>query len=175
MNTTQKTPTEFDLAGWLAGTDQDDLTDRTHQTVTVYRHPALVDEAVGRVAALEPTQVGGESAIGETVDQAALDTARQEASKVLDENRLDVTCYAADRTEVDEATAGHKPGTPEFAHHLFALACRLPGNVKATPEQWEQIRHAIGPAQWSRIDKTLGTVMSHDTAQAVDAVFSDRS
>ena len=175
MNTTQKTPTEFDLAGWLAGTDQDDLTDRTHQTVTVYRHPALVDEAVGRVAALEPTQVGGESAIGETVDQAALDTARQEASKVLDENRLDVTCYAADRTEVDAATEGHKPGTPEFAHHLFALACRLPGNVKATPEQWEQIRHAIGPAQWSRIDKTLGTVMSHDTAQAVDAVFSDRS
>ena len=155
MNTTQKTPAEFDLAGWLAGTDQDDLTDRTHQTVTVYRHPALVDEAVGRVA--------------------ALDTARQEASKVLEENRLDVTCYAADRTEVDEATAGHKPGTPEFAHHLFALACRLPGNVKATPEQWEQIRHAIGPAQWSRIDKTLGTVMSHDTAQAVDAVFSDRS
>ena len=77
--------------------------------------------------------------------------------------------------EVDEATAGHKPGTPEFAHRLFALACRLPGNVKATPEQWEQIRHAIGPAQWSRIDKTLGTVMSHDTAQAVDAVFSDRS
>ena len=119
--------------------------------------------------------MGGEAAIGETVDQAALDTARQEASKVLDENRLDVTCYAADRTEVDEATAGHKPGTPEFAHHLFALACRLPGNVKATPEQWEQIRHAIGPAQWSRIDKTLGTVMSHDTAQAVDAVFSDRS
>ena len=47
--------------------------------------------------------------------------------------------------------------------------------MKATPEQWEQIRHAIGPAQWSRIDKTLGTVMSHDTAQAVDAVFSDRS
>ena len=40
MNTTQKTPTEFDLAAWLAGTDQDDLTDRTHQTVTVYRHPA---------------------------------------------------------------------------------------------------------------------------------------
>ena len=75
MNTTQKTPTEFDLAGWLAGTDQDDLTDRTHQTVTVYRHPALVDEAVGRVAALEPAQVGGEAAIGETVDQAALDTA----------------------------------------------------------------------------------------------------
>ena len=175
MNTTQKTPTEFDLAGWLAGTDQDDLTDRTHQTVTVYLHPALVDEAVGRVAALEPAQVGGESAIGETVDQTALDAARQEASKVLDENRLDATCYAADRTEVDEATAGHKPGTPEFAHHLFALACRLPGNVKATPEQWEQIRHAIGPAQWSRIDKTLGTVMSHDTAQAVDAVFSDRS
>ena len=175
MNTTQKTPAEFDLAAWLAGTDQDDLTDRTHQTVTVYRHPALVDEAVGRVAALEPAQVGGEAAIGETVDQAALDTARQEASEVLDENRLDVTCYAADRTEVDEATAGHKPGTPEFAHHLFALACRLPGNVKATPEQWEQIRHAIGPAQWSRIDKTLGTVMSHDTAQAVDAVFSDRS
>ena len=175
MNTTQKTPTEFDLAGWLAGTDQDDLTDRTHQTVTVYRHPALVDEAVGRVAALEPAQVGGEAAIGETVDQAALDAAREHASKVLDENRLDVTCYAADRTEVDEATAGHKPGTPEFAHHLFALACRLPGNVKATPEQWEQIRHAIGPAQWSRIDKTLGTGMSHDTAQAVDAVFSDRS
>ena len=175
MNTTQKTPATFDLAGWLAGTDQDDLTDRTHQTVTVYRHPALVDEAVGRVAALEPAQVGGEAAIGETVDQAALDAARQEASAVLDENRLDVTCYAADRTEVDEATAGHKPGTPEFAHHLFALACRLPGNVKATPEQWEQIRHAIGPAQWSRIDKTLGTVMSHDTAQAVDAVFSDRS
>ena len=175
MNTTQKTPATFDLAAWLAGTDQDDLTDRTHQTVTVYRHPALVDEAVGRVAALEPAQVGGESAIGETVDQAALDTARQEALKVLDENRLDVTCYAADRTEVDDATAGHKPGTPEFAHHLFALACRLPGNVKATPEQWEQIRHAIGPAQWSRIDKTLGTVMSHDTAQAVDAVFSDRS
>ncbi|MDK8526530.1 hypothetical protein QP858_07850 [Trueperella bernardiae] len=175
MNTTQKTPTEFDLAGWLAGTDQDDLTDRTHQTVTVYRHPALVDEAVGRVAALEPAQVGGEAAIGETVDQAALDAAREQASKVLDENRLDVICYAADRTEVDEATAGHKPGTPEFAHHLFALACRLPGNVKATPEQWEQIRHAIGPAQWSRIDKTLGTVMSHDTAQAVDAVFSGRS
>ena len=175
MNTTQKTPATFDLAGWLAGTDQDDLTDRTNQTVVVYRHPALVDEAVGRVAALEPAQVGGEAAIGETVDQAALDAARQEASKVLDENRLDVTCYAADRTEVDEATAGHKPGTPEFAHHLFALACRLPGNVKATPEQWEQIRHAIGPAQWSRIDKTLGTVMSHDTAQAVDAVFSDRS
>ena len=175
MNTTQKTPAEFDLAAWLAGTDQDDLTDRTHQTVTVYRHPALVDEAVGRVAALEPAQVGGEAAIGETVDQAALDAARQEASKVLEEHRLDVICYAADRTEVDEATAGHKPGTPEFAHHLFALACRLPGNVKATPEQWEQIRHAIGPAQWSRIDKTLGTVMSHDTAQAVDAVFSDRS
>ena len=175
MNTTPKPPAEFDLAGWLAGTDQDDLTDRTHQTVTVYRHPALVDEAVGRVAALEPAQVGGEAAIGETVDQAALDTARREASKVLDENRLDVTCYAADRTEVDEATAGHKPGTPEFAHHLFALACRLPGNVKATPEQWEQIRHAVGPAQWSRIDKTLGAVMSHDTAQAVDAVFSDRS
>ena len=98
MNTTQKTPAEFDLAGWLAGTDQDDLTDRTHQTVTVYRHPALVDEAVGRVAALEPAQVGGESAIGETVDQAALDAARQEASKVLEEHRLDVTCYAADRT-----------------------------------------------------------------------------
>ena len=175
MNTTQKTPATFDLAGWLAGTDQDDLTDRTHQTVTVYRHPALVDEAVGRVAALEPAQVGGEAAIGETVDQAALDAARQEASKVLEEHRLDVICYAADRTEVDEATAGHKPGTPEFAHHLFALACRLPGNVKATPEQWGQIRHAIGPAQWSRIDKTLGTVMSHDTAQAVDAVFSDRS
>ena len=175
MNTTQKTPAEFDLAGWLAGTDQDDLTDRTHQTVTVYRHPALVDEAVGRVAALEPAQVGGEAAIGETVDPDALNAAREHASKVLDENRLDVTCYAADRTEVDEATAGHKPGTPEFAHHLFALACRLPGNVKATPEQWEQIRHAIGPAQWSRIDKTLGTVMSHDTAQAVDAVFSDRS
>ena len=175
MNTTQKTPATFDLAAWLAGTDQDDLTDRTHQTVTVYRHPALVDEAVGRVAALEPTPTGGEAAIGETVDPDALDAAREAASKVLEEHRLDVTCYAADRTEVDEATAGHKPGTPEFAHHLFALACRLPGNVKATPEQWEQIRHAIGPAQWSRIDKTLGTVMSHDTAQAVDAVFSDRS
>ena len=71
MNTTQKTPAEFDLAAFLAATDQDDLTDRTHQTVTVYRRPALVDEAVGRVAALEHDQVGGESAIGETVDQAA--------------------------------------------------------------------------------------------------------
>lgn len=175
MNTTPKPPAEFDLAGWLAGTDQDDLTDRTHQTVTVYRHPALVDEAVGRVAALEPAPTGGEAAIGETVDSDALDAAREEASKVLEENRLDVTCYAADRTEIDAATEGHKPGTPEFAYRLFSLACRLPGNVKATPEQWEQIRHAVGPAQWSRIDKTLGAVMSHDTAQAVDAVFSDRS
>ena len=181
--TTPHTPDTFDLAGWLAGTDQDDLSDRSHQTVTVYRHPGQVDAALGRVAELEaghtPTpSVAGEEAIGEARQPAtteALDEARAAASALIDANRLDVTVYAIDATEAATATEGHDRGTPGYAYHLFSAACRLPGNVKASPAQWEQIRHAIGPAQWTRIDRTLGAVMTHDTAQVVDAVFSSGS
>ena len=178
MNTTPNKPAEFDLASWLAGTDQDDLTDRSHQVVAVYRHPAAVDEAIGRVAELEADvpAPAGEAAIGEGGAPAQdLEEARATAVAVLEENRLEVICYAIDGTEVLDAVDGHKPGTPEYAYHLFSAAVRLPGNVKASPAQWEQIRHAIGPAQWTRIDKTLGAVMAHDTAQAVDAVFSSGS
>ena len=181
--TTPHTSDTFDLAGWLAGTDQDDLSDRSHQTVTVYRHPGQVDAALGRVAELEaghtPTpSVAGEEAIGEARQPAtteALDEARAAASALIDANRLDVTCYAIDATEASAAVDGHKPGTPEYTHALFSAAIRLPGGVKATPEQWAAIRHAIGPAQWTRIDRTLGAVMTHDTAQVVDAVFSSGS
>lgn len=176
--TTPHTPDTFDLAGWLAGTDQDDLSDRSHQTVTVYRHPGQVDEAIGRVAELEATATGpgGDEAIGEaSVSPVDVEAAREAAVAVLAENRLDVTCYAIDATEAATATEGHDRGTPGYAYHLFSAACRLPGNLKATPTQWEQIRHAIGPAQWTRIDKTLGIVMTHDTAQVVDAVFSSGS
>lgn len=183
MSTTPKKPAEFDLVPWLADTDQDDLTDRSHQMVTVYRHPGQVDAALGRVAELEAGHTPAPSApadeaIGETrqpTTTEALDEARAAASALIDANRLDVTVYAIDATEASAAVDGHKAGTPEYTHALFSAAIRLPGGVKATPEQWAAIRHAIGPAQWTRIDRTLGAVMTHDTAQVVDAVFSSGS
>ena len=181
--TTPHAPAAFDLADWLAGTDQDDLSDRSHQTVTVYRHPGKVDAALGRVAELEAGHASAPSApadeaIGETrqpTTTEALDEARAAASALIAENRLDLTVYAIDTTEAAQATQGLERKDPAFAHTLFSAAIRLPGGVKATPEQWEQIRHAIGPAQWTRLDKTLGAVMAHDTAQVVDAVFSSGS
>lgn len=172
-------PKTFDLAGWLADTDQDDITDRTHETVTVYRHPGLLDAAAGRVAALEPAPQAAveDEAIGSTTAPApdALDDARAEFSRLKAEHELTVTCYAVTDDEARAAVDGLDRADPAFAPALFAAACRLPGNTAATPDQWAAIRHAIGPAQWARIDKTLGAVLRHDTGQAVDAVFSSRS
>ena len=40
----------FDLTEWLANTDQDDITERSHKSVTVYRHPAQLDAAIAEAS-----------------------------------------------------------------------------------------------------------------------------
>ena len=179
----------FDLTEWLANTDQDDITDRSHKSVTVYRHPAQLDAAIERVKVLEAAynaelqahqqRPAEDLALNETAtpapDSSELDAARAELSQLAERNALTVTCYALTATEARDAVKGTEPGTPARMYALVQASVRLPGNQRATVEQWEQLHHAIGQAQMNRLETTIEDTFKRDTGAEVTALFSRRS
>ena len=179
----------FDLTEWLANTDQDDITERSHKSVTVYRHPAQLDAAIERVKALEAAynaelqahqqRPAEDLAMNETAtpapDSSELDAARAELSRLAERNALTVTCYALTAKEARDAVKGTEAGTPARVYALVRASVRLPGNTQASVEQWEQLHHAIGQAQMNRLETTMEDTFKRDTGAEVTALFSRRS